>query len=125
MSSGRSRDELKPTAAKYPWPSIQSLLRTMGALALGYILLLAYLHYQGDPDIRRIFGGSRGLAILNHAERVEAYRINKLPEKFDFDFDKAVLADYPILSGPKPVPQSDVQTLRHTLQDRESYDWKA
>jgi hypothetical protein len=121
MSPLRPNDKLKPITAKYPWPSVKSLLRTMAALALGYVLLLAYLHYQGDTDIQRLFGGSAGLQTFNHADRVAAYRIDKPADR-----DKwagAGLSDFPIINGPIAVSKSDVEILTTTLQERDSYIW--
>ena len=94
----------------------------MAALALGYVLLLAYLHYQGDADIRRIFGGSAGLSALRDTDRVEAYRIGKIAE--GNNWQEAGLSDYPITNGPMLVSQQISQELRQTLQDRNSYEWK-
>jgi hypothetical protein len=119
MSTLRSNDGLKPITAKYPWPSIKALLRTMAALALGYVLLLAYFHSQGDSDIRRIFGGSTGLSALKYADRIEAYRIGKPSDPDNWQG----LLDFPITTGPITISQSEAETLRRTLQDRNSYLW--
>jgi hypothetical protein len=80
MNYRHSADEPKRLSATFPRYSIWTLLRTMAVLALGYVLLLAYLHYNSDAELRKTFGGSAGLAALRSADRVEAYRIDKLPE---------------------------------------------
>jgi hypothetical protein len=99
-----------------------SLLKTMLALGLGYVLLLAYLHFQSQSEVHQIFGGSRGTAIMNHADRVEAYRIDMPADRNTWS--TAGLADYPILKGPLPVSPSDIETILTTFGDRESYDWQ-
>jgi hypothetical protein len=109
-----------PTFRPY---SINKLLLTMAALALAYVLLLAYMHYVSEADVRRIFGGAAGIAVMQHAERVEAYRIGKISE--NVHWQNAMLSDYPVLKGPVLVSQSDSENLRRTLQDRNSYRWNA
>ena len=98
----------------------------MAALALGYVLLLTYLHYQADtddsndPDIQRLFGGDLGASTLKYVARVEAYLIDKPVETKDSDTG---LQKYPIRKGPVSVPHSDVRVLKHGLLDRKSYLW--
>lgn len=121
MSPLRTNDKPNPNTAKYPWHRVKSLLRTMGALALGYILLLTYLNYQRGGDIQRMFGGSTGLLTFNHADRIAAYRIDKPADRDKWS--GAGLADFPIVSGPISVSKSDAETLIATLQDRDSYVW--
>ncbi len=119
MSRLPPTDAPKPLSATFPRYSVQTLLRTMGALALGYILLLAYLHYQSEAEMRRRVGGPAALAALRYAEQVEAYRIGELADRDNWQ--NAGLADYPILKGPLAVAPADIQTLTSTLQDRDSY----
>jgi len=95
------------------------LLRTMAALALGYVLLIAYLHYTGEAELRRTFGGAAGLAALQSADRVEAYRIDNSAEAKSSP--SARLSDYPILAGPVAVADIDVEKLRGTLDDKNTY----
>jgi hypothetical protein len=121
MNYRQSADEPKRLSATFPRYSVWTLLRTMAVLALGYILLLAYLHYQGDADIRRIFGGSQGLSILKYADRIEAYRIDKRADPLNWE--NVGVADFPILKGPIAVAQADAEVLQHTLLDRNSYIW--
>ena len=111
MNHLRPTDKPKALSATFPRYSIWTLLRTMAALALGYVLLLAYLHYQGDAEIRRIFGGSQGMAALNHADRIEANRVESPAD------------DFPIIKGSVSISQPDAQELLATLQDRNSYLW--
>jgi hypothetical protein len=91
----------------------------MAALALGYVLLLAYLHYTAEAELRRTFGGSAGLAALRSADRVEAYRIDNSGEAKSTP--SARLQDYPILAGPIAVADPDSQKLRDTLEDKNTY----
>ena len=91
----------------------------MAALALGYVLLLAYLHYSTEVELRRTFGGSVGLAALRSADHVEAYRIDNSGEPKTTP--SARLQDYPILAGPIAVSDSDIQKLRDTLEDKNTY----
>jgi hypothetical protein len=91
----------------------------MAALALGYVLLLAYLHYTAEAELRRTFGGSAGLAALRSADHVEAYRIDNSGEAKSTP--SARLQDYPIVAGPIAVADSDSQKLRDTLEDKNSY----
>src|SRR6476659_4438337 len=119
-------EQRKPFSTRFPRYSVWTLLRTMAALALGYVLLLAYLHYQGDadiqdPDIQRLFGGFEGATTLKYVDRVEAYLIE----------DPAVpkegvvgLLRYPTRKGPISVSNSDEKTLKRALLDRNSYAWK-
>jgi hypothetical protein len=93
----------------------------MAVLALGYVLLLAYLHYQGDTEIQRIYGGSTGLATLKYADRIEAYRIDKRADPNNWE--NVAVADFPILKGPIAVGQANAEVLQHTLLDRNSYIW--
>jgi hypothetical protein len=123
MNHRQPTEQLKPLSAKFPRYSAWTLLRTMAALALGYILLLSYMHYQGDARIRRLFGGSTGLGTLQHADRIEAYRIGKIADSVKSQ--EAGLNDYGILKGPLAVAQADSQKLSRTLQDRNSYFWDA
>jgi hypothetical protein len=123
MTYRHSADGPKPISAQSPRYSIWTVLRTMAVLALGYILLLAYLHYQGNADLRRIFGGVNGLATLKHADRIEAYRI-KTPDN-GINWNDASLLSFPTLNGPVSVSQIDAQTLVATLTDRNSYYWNA
>ena len=118
MTQLRPTNEPKLLSSTFPRYSTWSLLRTMAALALGYILLLAYLHYQGDAEIRRLFGGSPGISALNHADRIEAYRV-EVPA--DRNTSSNALEDFPIIKGPMPILQSDADTLLAILQDRNSY----
>jgi hypothetical protein len=125
MSTLRHSDPTKPTAASDPWQPIKPLLRLMVALALGYVLLLAYLHYQGDadiqdPDIRRLFGGSAGTSTLKYVDRVEAYLIDHpaVPK-----VGVVGLLRYPITNGPISVSNSDARALKLALLDRRSYLW--
>src|SRR3954468_20773424 len=105
MNHRHPTEQPKPLSTRFPRYSAWTLLRTMAALALGYILLLAYLHYQGDTDIRRIFGSSAGVAMLKHADRIEAYRIGKIADSANWQ--EAGLNDYPILKGPLAVSHAD------------------
>jgi hypothetical protein len=97
----------------------------MAALALGYILLLAYLHYQGDadiqdPDVQRLFGGSTGPSTLKYVDRVEASLID---QPTDPKKGGAGLLRYPIVKGPISVSSSDAKALKRALLDRNSYLW--
>jgi hypothetical protein len=120
MNHLRPTNKPKALSTTSPRYSIWTLLRTMAALALGYVLLLTYLHYQGDSDIRRIFGGSSGMAALNHADRMEAYRVEPPADR---NTSSNALEDFPIIKGPIAISQSDSQELLATLQDRNSYLW--
>jgi hypothetical protein len=120
MKYRHSADEPKPLSAKFPRYSVWTMLRTMAVLALGYILLLAYLHYQGDAEIAGIFGGTHGLSVLNHADRIEAYRVETPADR---NSSSIALDDFPIIHGPIIISQSDAQPLLATLQDRNSYLW--
>ena len=98
----------------------------MAALALGYVLLLTYLHYQADtdiqdPDIQRLFGGAQGASTLKHVDRVEAYLIGRPVEIKEGDPE---LQRYPTTKGPVSVPRSDVAALKRVLLDRKSHTWK-
>jgi hypothetical protein len=115
-------DEILPT--KPSRPTLRAVLPTMAVLALGYILLLTYLHYQETAPLRRLFGGSTGWSILTKADRVEAYRIGQLPDKSSEAFARAQIADFPILNGPVTVPATHVEKLKLTFQDFETYGWK-
>jgi hypothetical protein len=119
MNYRHSADEPKRLSATFPRYSIWTLLRTMAVLALGYVLLLAYLHYNSDAELRKTFGGSAGLAALRSADRVEAYRIDKLPEPITSV--SVSPSDFPVLAGPVAVSETDNLTLRRTLEDRSSY----
>jgi hypothetical protein len=97
----------------------------MAALALGYVLLLAYLHYQGDadiqdPDIQRLFGGSVGSSTLKYVDRVEAYLIDQPADPKEAAVG---LLRYPITKGPISVSNSDARALKRALLDRRSYLW--
>lgn len=106
----------------HPRDLLKKLLPTMAVLALGYIMLLSFLHFQSNAELRRIFGGSAGWSLLKDADRVEAYRIGELPNLHQSDsISKAAVGDYPIISGPIAVSPADIDTLRSTLQDHESY----
>ena len=104
MNHLRPTDKPKVLSTTFPRYSIWTLLRTMAALALGYVLLLAYLRYQGDSEIRRIFGGSTGMAALNHADRMEAYRVETPADR---NTSSNALEDFPIIKGPIAISQSD------------------
>lgn len=112
----------KPRA--FTGPPIKRVLFTMAALALGYVVLLAYLNYQSRAKVARVFGGARGASILKHADGVEAYRIGQVPDIIDKWPDLA-LNDHPIEKGPLAVSQADVETLVTTLLDEKSYVWDA
>lgn len=118
-------DSPKPTAANDPWQPIKPLLRLMAILASGYILLLAYLHYQGesgvqDPDIQRLFGGAVGSSTLKYADRVEASLIDQPSDPKEGAVE---LLRYPTRTGPISVSVSDVGALKRVLLDRRSYLW--
>ena len=100
--------------------SPKMVLLTMAALALAYILLLTYLHFNAEADLRQIFGGPAGLAAVRYPDRVEAYRIGKLD---DSNAWPAKLADFPVLAGPVAASQPNVADLSRTLQDRNYYVW--
>jgi hypothetical protein len=125
MSQLRPTDSSVPPAVKDPWQPIKPLLRLMAILALGYILLLAYLHQQRDPeiqdpDIQRLFGGSVGSSTLNYVDRVEAYLIDRPADPAE---GAGGLLRYSILKGPISVSNSDARTLKRALLDRKSYLW--
>jgi hypothetical protein len=98
----------------------------MAALALGYVLLLTYLHYQANaddtnnPDIQRLFGGTLGSSTIKYVDRVEAYLIDKPAQTNN---GATGLQEYPIAKGPVSVPGSDVSALKRALLDRKSYLW--
>jgi hypothetical protein len=119
MNHRHSTDEPKPPSKASPQYLIRTLLRTMAALALGYVLLLAYLHYTSEAELRRIFGGSNGLAALRSADHVEAYRIDNSGEAKSSP--SARLADYAVLAGPVAVSEADVEKLRGTLDDKNTF----
>lgn len=121
MSSFRPTEPVKSAAANDPWQQIKPLLRLMAILALGYVLLLGYLHYQGDPDIRRIFGNSQGLSALNHAERIDVYRVEAPANR---NTPGNALEDFPIIRGPVVISQADADLLLATLQNQKSYLWE-
>jgi hypothetical protein len=98
---------------------MSTLLRAMAALALGYVLMIAYFHYTGEADLRRTFGGPAGLAALRSADRVEAFRIDNSAQPKSSP--SARLADYTILAGPIAVPESDSPKLRDALEDKNTY----
>src|SRR4051812_31311834 len=125
MNQRQPTEQPRPLSAKFHRYSAWTLLRTMAALALGYVLLLTYLHYQGDsdiedPDIQRLFGGPAGATTLKYVDRVEAYLIDdRAVEK-----EGAVgLLRYPIRKGPTSVSSSDATALKRALLDRKSYLW--
>jgi hypothetical protein len=91
----------------------------MAALALGYVLLLAYLHYTSEAQLRRAFGGPTGLTALRLSDHVEAYRIDNSDDAKSSP--SAILADYPVLAGPIAVTDSDVEKLHGTLDDKNTY----
>lgn len=102
--------------------SIKSMLLTIAVLAIALTLLLKFIQFNRNADIRRIFGGSAGLDILRHADRVEAYRIGPAPERMQME-SNAGLADHPILTDPLVVPVSNAKQLSSILSDRNSYNW--
>lgn len=104
-------------------PPIEPLLRTMALLAIAYVALLAFLHLQSDSKLIGIFGGSKGFAILNHPDRIEAYRVGKLPD--NIKWQEAGLADFPTTFGPVAVSSLNLKTLIHAFSTSESYDWEA
>jgi hypothetical protein len=125
MNHHHAPEQPKPLSATFPRYSIWTLLRTMAALALGYFLLLAYLHYQSDsdiedPDIQRLFGGFEGATTLKYVDRVEAYLID---QPTDTKQAAVGLLRYPIRKGPISVPNSDAKALKRSLLDRKSYAW--
>ena len=95
----------------------------MFVLGLGYIILLFYLHYQSQARVGEIFGGNRGVALLKHADKVEAFRIGKIADTLRWP--DVLLTDYPIQAGPMPVSPSDTKLLVDTLLDEKSYYWNA
>ena len=119
MSHPHSTDEPKPLSTAFPRYSIRTLLRTMAALALGYVLLLAYLHYTSEAELRRTFGGSAGLTALRSADHVEAYRIDNSGDAKSSP--SARLEEYPVLAGPVAISESNVEKLRGTLDDKNTY----
>src|SRR5215212_6496555 len=112
MNQRQPIEQPKPLSAKFPRYSIWTLLRTMAVLALGYVLLLAYLHYQGDTEIQQLFGGSAGLATLKHADRIEAYRIDQRANPNNWE--NVGVSDFPIMKGPISLSQSDAEALQRT-----------
>jgi hypothetical protein len=100
--------------------SPKMVLLTMAALAAAYLLLLTYLHFNAEADLRQIFGGPAGLAAVRYPERVEAYRIGKLADDAKWP---AAPADFPILAGPVAASLPSVADLSRTLQDRNYYVW--
>jgi hypothetical protein len=110
--------------------STGSLLRTMAILALGYVMLLSYLHYNRDadiqaidirdPDLQQLFGGPEGASTLKYADRVEA----SLVDKPTYTKEKTIgLLQYPITKGPISASNSDANALKRTLLDKHSYLW--
>jgi len=104
-----------------PQYSIRSLLIGVAGLAIILFLLLAFLRFHRDADVRRIFGGSTGVAVLRGADRVEVYRIGELPD--EIDWQDAGVTDYPVLDGPIAVPISDANQLASILGDPKTYSW--
>jgi hypothetical protein len=115
-------DETRTT--KSSRPSLRAVLPTMAILALGYILLLTYLHYQETAPLQRVFGGSAGWSILTDADRVEAYRIGQLSDRSSEAFSKVQIEDFPILNGPVAVPAKHIDSLKHTFRNYETYNWE-
>jgi hypothetical protein len=97
----------------------------MAVLALGYVLLVTYLHYQGEadihPDVQQLFGGSSGTTTLMYADRVEASLIDKPTDPRQ---GIVGLLRYLIRKGPTAVSRSDAKALKRALLDRNSYLWK-
>jgi hypothetical protein len=100
--------------------SPKMVLLIMAALAAAYILLLTYLHFNAEADLRQIFGGPAGLAAARYPDHVEAYRIGKLADEAKWP---AAPADFPILAGPITASQPNVADLSRALQDRNYYVW--
>ncbi len=95
----------------------------MAGLALAYVILLGYLHFQGGPDISKLFGGPAGMSVLNNADRIAAYRIEKPADRNKWSDED--LLNFAIVDGPISVSQSDAQALLATLQERKSFAWDA
>ncbi|HEY2413792.1 MAG TPA: hypothetical protein VGI40_16190 [Pirellulaceae bacterium] len=118
----QTRPTFEPAITSKPAPrySPKMVLLIMATLAAAYLLLLTYLHFNAEADLRRIFGGPAGLAAVRYPDRVEAYRIGKLADEAKWP---ATPADFPILAGPVAAPPPNVADLSRTLQDRNYYMW--
>jgi hypothetical protein len=107
--------------SRLPRYSLKTLLTIVALLALAFILLLKFLQYHREADIRDAFGGTVGLSVLKHPDRIDAFRIDKPKDRRIWS--TAGLADYPILNGPIVVSPPVAQQLIDTLQNRNSYLW--
>lgn len=123
MIHATNNDDATPPRSALPRYSTKSLLIGVACLAIVLSTSLTFLRYRRDVDVRRIFGGSTGVAVLRGADRVEVFRIGKLPD--EFYWQDAVVADYPVLDGPIAVPASDAKQLASILGDPESYIWNS
>jgi hypothetical protein len=120
MNQSRTTFEPAPNPKLATRYSPKMVLLTMAALAAAYLLLLTYLHFNAEADLRQIFGGAAGLAAVRYPDRVEAYRIGKLADEAKWP---AAPADFHILSGPVAASPPNVADLSRTLQDRNYYVW--
>jgi hypothetical protein len=75
---------------------------------------------SGGPLVDKLFGGHGALEILQHPDRVEAYR---LKSEESIRPEKATLADYPTSGDPIEVPQSVASGVSSALSSPESYHW--
>ncbi len=68
--------------------------------------------------VARLFGGDKGLEILSHPDRIEAFRLEPIDEPTD-----VLPVNYPVMTGPVTVPGELSIALTSALASEESYDW--
>jgi hypothetical protein len=100
--------------------SLRSLLLTAAGISIAFGALIPFWPTD-HRTVRRLWGGPDGLALLRHAERVEAYRLGALSNINDWQ--TARVSDYPTTAGPVAVPNAVVARLARALGDPKSFLW--
>jgi hypothetical protein len=102
--------------------SIREMLIATAVAAVVLTALVRFWSAFQNSDVRQMFGGAAGIDALRSADRVEAYRLGKLPD--EINWQTATVSDYPVAAGPVVVPGSTAKHIAVVLQKPTSYGWE-
>jgi hypothetical protein len=101
--------------------SVRSLFFVVAAVAIGLVISIRWLTHAHYADVRQMYGGATGGRALSKPDRVDVYRLGKLPD--DVNWRTATVSDYPILAGPAAMPEPIAKEVTALLSDPSSFLW--
>lgn len=102
------------------WKTI-ILVMGIAVVAIGLFVYYEKENREKSIAITKMFGGEQARDIVEHPDKVEAFRLGPLPERISLE--RATLADFPLISKSVAVPDTVAGQISAGLLSPGTYYW--